>query len=154
MTCIIGYEYKNHVYIGGDSAAVAGSELGCRSDEKVFKNELWLQISKQCGRALLFLEQNELKVRPYDFGTDALERMRVGLPQAMIDADFEYGLQPTKWQAIATQRGYPSTYEVSATDVQVVSVTTDASTGSSGVGSASRRNRRPTLAPPRSPRGS
>jgi hypothetical protein len=82
----------------------------------------------------VFLEQNELKVRPYDFGTDALERMRVGLPQAMIDADFEYGLQPTKWQAIATQRGYPSTYEVSATDIPVVSVTTDASTGSSGVG--------------------
>ena len=82
----------------------------------------------------VFLEVNELRVRPYDFGTDALERMRVGLPQAMIDADFEYGLQPTKWQAIAMQRGYPSTYEISATDIPVVSVTTDASTGSSGIG--------------------
>ena len=82
----------------------------------------------------VFLESTELKVRPYDFGTDAIERMRVGLPQAMIDADFEYGLQPTKWQAIATQRGYPSTYEISATDIAVNSVTTDASTGSSGNG--------------------
>jgi hypothetical protein len=41
-----------------------------------------------------------LRVRPYDFGTDAIERMRVAQPQAMLDADFEYGLQPTKWQAI------------------------------------------------------
>jgi len=84
----------------------------------------------------IFLEETELRVRPYDFGTDALERMRVGLPQAMLDADFEYGLQPTKWQAIAVQRGYPSTYEVSASDISVSSVTTDASTGTGGVGSS------------------
>ncbi len=84
----------------------------------------------------IFLENTELKVRPYDFGTDAIERMRVAQPQAMLDADFEYGLQPTKWQAIGMQRGYPATFEVSATDVNVISVTTDASTGTSGVGSS------------------
>jgi len=84
----------------------------------------------------IFLENSELRVRPYDFGTDAIERMRVAQPQAMLDADFEYGLQPTKWQAIGMQRGYPATFEVSATDVSVTSVTTDASTGTSGVGSS------------------
>jgi hypothetical protein len=84
----------------------------------------------------IFLENTELKVRPYDFGTDAIERMRVAQPQAMIDADFEYGLQPTKWQAIGMQRGYPSTYEVSATDTAVVNVVTDASNGTSGVGAS------------------
>jgi hypothetical protein len=84
----------------------------------------------------IFLESSELKVRPYDFGTDAIERMRVAQPQAMIDADFEYGLQPTKWQAISMQRGYPSTYEVNATDTGVVNVVTDASTGTSGVGAS------------------
>lgn len=84
----------------------------------------------------IFLESSELKVRPYDFGTDAIERMRVAQPQAMIDADFEYGLQPTKWQAISMQRGYPSTYEVSATDTGVVDVVTDASTGTGGVGAS------------------
>jgi hypothetical protein len=84
----------------------------------------------------IFLENTELKVRPYDFGTDAIERMRVAQPQAMLDADFEYGLQPTKWQAIGMQRGYPSTYEVSATDTAVVNVVTDASNGTSGVGAS------------------
>lgn len=84
----------------------------------------------------IFLENSELKTRPYDFGTDAIERMRVAQPQAMIDADFEYGLQPTKWQAIGMQRGYPSTYEVSATDTGVVNVVTDASTGTGGVGAS------------------
>ena len=84
----------------------------------------------------LFIESAEMKVRPYDFGTDAIERMRVAQPQAMIDADFEYGLQPTKWQAIGTMRGYPSTYEVTASDIPVVSIETDASSGTGDVGSS------------------
>ncbi len=82
----------------------------------------------------VFLENTEIRVRPYDFGTDAIERMRVAQPQAMLDADFEYGLQPTKWQAIGTQRGYPATYEVSATDIPVSSIVTDASSGTGGIG--------------------
>jgi len=84
----------------------------------------------------IFLEVKEIRTRPYDFGTDAIERMRVGLPQAMIDADFEYGLQPTKWQALSLQRGYPSTFEVSASDIPVSNVVTDASTGNGGVGAS------------------
>ena len=67
-------------------------------------------------RIQIFVEDNQLTVRPYDFGTDAIERMRVAQPESMLDADFEYGLQPTKWSAISTQRGYPSIYEVPGTD--------------------------------------
>jgi len=82
----------------------------------------------------IFVEQKEMRVRPYDFGTDAIERMRVAQPQSMLDADFEYGLQPTKWQAIGISRGYPSVYEIPGTDTQVLSVVTDASTGTGGIG--------------------
>ena len=73
-------------------------------------------------------------VRPFDFGTDAIERMRVATPLSMLDADFEYGLQPTKWAAIGTLRGYPSVYELPGTETPVLSVTTDASAGTSGIG--------------------
>jgi len=82
----------------------------------------------------IFVDQGDLKTRPYDFGTDAIERHRVANALSMLDADFEYGLQPTKWQAIGTMRGYPSTYEVPGTDTAVQDVVTDASDGSSGVG--------------------
>jgi hypothetical protein len=54
----------------------------------------------------------------------------------MLDADFEYGLQPTKWQAISLMRNYPSVYEIPNSDQPVISVTTDASTGTSGIGSS------------------
>lgn len=76
----------------------------------------------------------ELRTRPYDFGTDAIERQRVAMAQSMLDADFEYGLQPTKWQAISLARSYPSVYEVPGTDTQVVTMTTDASLSTGGVG--------------------
>ena len=82
----------------------------------------------------IFVEAEEQKTRPYDFGTDAIERMRVAQPQSMLDADFEYGLQPTKWQAIGIARGYPSVYEVPGSDTPVVSVVTDASAGTGGIG--------------------
>ena len=72
--------------------------------------------------------------RPYDFGTDAIERNRIAQPLSMLDADFEYGLQPTKWAAIGTLRGYPSVYEVPGTDTSVLSVVTDASAGTDGIG--------------------
>jgi hypothetical protein len=82
----------------------------------------------------IFYEAKEQKTRPYDFGTDAIERQRVAQPQSMLDADFEYGLQPTKWQAIGLSRGYPSVYELPGTDTSVITVTTDASTGTGGTG--------------------
>jgi hypothetical protein len=72
----------------------------------------------------------------HSVGTDAFERTRVANPQSMLDADFEYGLQPTKWQTINMLRGYPSIYEVPGTDIQVTAVVTDASSGTSNVGAS------------------
>lgn len=84
----------------------------------------------------IFVEEPYTTIKPWDFGTDAIERMRVASPQAMLDADFEYGLQPTKWQAIGQIRGYPSLYELPGTDLTVTAITTDASQSIGGVGSS------------------
>ena len=81
----------------------------------------------------IFVEDSEgdMVVRPYNFGTDAIERMRVSLPESMIDADFEYGLQPTKWAGYGTIKGYPSVYSTEGVDLETTAVTTDYNTGSS-----------------------
>jgi hypothetical protein len=80
---------------------------------------------------ILFEEtQNGVKIRPWTFGTDAIERMRVSTPQSMIDADFEYGLQPTKWAGYGLMRGYPSIYEFPGVDLTVSAITTDWTTTS------------------------
>ena len=64
-------------------------------------------------------------VRPYAFGVDAIERMRVANPQSLIDADFEYGLQTTKWQNYAEIRGVPGIYEKPGLDIFLSGVTTN-----------------------------
>jgi hypothetical protein len=64
-------------------------------------------------------------IRPYAFGVDAVERMRVSQPQSLIDADFEYGLQTTKWQNYAEIRGVPGIYEKPGLDIFLSGVTTN-----------------------------
>jgi hypothetical protein len=82
----------------------------------------------------IFVEDQEVTFRPYNFGTDAIERMRVATPQSMLDADFEYGLQPTKWQTVDLMRGYPSIYEVPGTELIITQITSDASSATGGFG--------------------
>ena len=84
----------------------------------------------------IFVEGKEQAVRLNSIATDAMERVKVGIPQSMLDADFEYGLQPTKWQAIGLMRNYPSIYEIPGSDTGVVNVTTDASASTGGTGAS------------------
>lgn len=67
--------------------------------------------------------------------TDPVDRYRVSQPQSMIDTDFEYGTQPTKWETINLTNFRPyATYNVqtpiaitaisSTTGSRTVSVTT------------------------------
>ena len=78
----------------------------------------------------IFYERAEQITRPFPFGTDSIERMRVSNPRSMIDADFEYGLQPTKWAGYGLMRGYPSVYEFPGVDLTVSAITTDYTTTS------------------------
>ena len=80
----------------------------------------------------IFVENPEQTTRPWPMGTDAFERQRVAAPQSLLDADFEYGMQPTKWLTISQMRGYPAIYEIPGTDQAVTNATTDASSLSGG----------------------
>lgn len=42
MTCIVGFSERGTVYMGGDSASVAGWDIRTRRDEKVFRNNGFL----------------------------------------------------------------------------------------------------------------
>jgi heat shock protein HslJ len=70
----------------------------------------------------IFVEESFSYVKPWnDFGTDAIERARVALPTSQIDADFEYGLQATKWQGFELCNQYPSVYEIPGGDLTLAS---------------------------------
>lgn len=59
----------------------------------------------------IYVESRDLQTRPWDFGQDAIGRARTGNPESLIDADFEYGLQNTKWENVSTTNNIPSFYE-------------------------------------------
>ena len=63
--------------------------------------------------------QGPVIVRPHMFGMDAIERQRVSAPQSLIDSDFEYGLQATKWQGYSHYRLTPTFYETVGADLPV-----------------------------------
>ena len=65
-------------------------------------------------RLAVYVEVNYPAQRP--FATDAVERQRVANPTSLIDADFEYGLQNTKWQSLFVNNDNPSIFEVPGSD--------------------------------------
>ncbi len=65
----------------------------------------------------IYVEDRNLQIQPWDYGMDAIGRERVSNPQSLIDADFEYGLQNTKWEAVSTTNNIPSFYEDVGADI-------------------------------------
>ena len=59
----------------------------------------------------IYVEDRYIESQPWEFGMDAIGRARVSNPESLIDADFEYGLQNTKWQNVSTTNNIPSFYE-------------------------------------------
>lgn len=67
----------------------------------------------------IYVETGALVVEPWSFGMDAIGRDRVSNPQALIDADFEYGLQNTKWQNVSTVNNIPVFFEDIGADLAI-----------------------------------
>jgi hypothetical protein len=65
----------------------------------------------------IYVENQNLGTIPWAFGQDAIGRSRISNPEALIDADFEYGLQNTKWQNVAVTNNIPNFYEDIGTDI-------------------------------------
>jgi hypothetical protein len=53
---------------------------------------------------------------------DPVNKFRVSQPQALIDTDFEYGTQPTKWETIGLQQNRQSVYYIAQQPLAVTSV--------------------------------
>ena len=54
---------------------------------------------------------------------DPVDKLRTSSPQAMIDTDFEYGQQPTKWESISLQNSRQSCYYIPQQPLTVTGIT-------------------------------
>jgi hypothetical protein len=61
-------------------------------------------------------------IAPVPWAQDPVQKMRVSTPQSLIDTDFEYGTQPTKWESIGLQNNRASTYYIQQQPINVSSI--------------------------------
>ena len=58
----------------------------------------------------IFVEEDSVKFEPSETFVDAVSKFRVSNPENLIDTDFEYGPQASKWETIQTINNIPSFY--------------------------------------------
>ena len=58
----------------------------------------------------IFVDIPEDKIEFGETYTDPVSKLRVSTPENLIDTDFEYGLQPTKWETVELVNNIPSSY--------------------------------------------
>jgi hypothetical protein len=126
------YNFADSTYSGTTAVFTAGNDatnfptIVQREDGYTTITLAVTTVGQSSGdRLSILIEVPETTFRPYRFGTDAIERMRISQGQSMIDADFEYGLQPTKWGGYGIIRGYPAIYDYPGVDLTLSTVTTD-----------------------------
>ena len=56
----------------------------------------------------IVVDDEHQKVDFSDVMLDGAQKLRVSEPQSLMDTDFEYSVQPSKWEALFTSNGYPS----------------------------------------------
>lgn len=63
----------------------------------------------------IMVEESYQEIVPAETYMDPVSKQRVSTPQSLIDTDFEYGTQPTKWESINLLNQRPSAfYDVTA----------------------------------------
>jgi hypothetical protein len=86
-------------YVTNTSLGLAGSN-----------NDTWTEITLNYNttsmgnsdKLQIIVDEYEIATRPAETQLDPVGKLRTSSPQALIDTDFEYGLQPTKWEQLST----------------------------------------------------
>ena len=68
------------------------------------------------------VDEYEEKFTPSEVLTDPVNKFRTSTGQALIDTDFEYGLQPTKWEQINLLNNRPSAFYDSTTPITITNI--------------------------------
>ena len=58
----------------------------------------------------ILVEETYQEIIPAEVMRDPVDKFRTSTPQALIDTDFEYGVQPTKWEGLALLNNRPSAF--------------------------------------------
>ena len=71
---------------------------------------------------IIFINQDHVEFTAVKELIDPVQKLRVSMPENLIDTDFEYGLQSTKWETLQTVSNIPTVYSASG-DLPVEGIT-------------------------------
>ena len=99
------------IYNFADSSAGGTVSYNSTNDETTITLE-YDTTSMSDGDELQILADDgaDTKIDAGESLVDPVHKFRVSNPQNLIDTDFEYGLQPTKWETIELVNNIPSLY--------------------------------------------
>ena len=72
----------------------------------------------------ILTEETYQEMLPAETLRDPVDKLRVSNPQALIDTDFEYGPQPTKWESVNLLNGRPSAFYDSTQGISNIAANT------------------------------
>ena len=73
----------------------------------------------------IFVEEDSVTFKPDETYVDPVSKIRVSTPENLIDTDFEYGLQSTKWETLELVKNIPTFFSRNGDeDISVSSITT------------------------------
>lgn len=82
-------------------------------------------------KILIYVDEKKdsVKIAPIESLNDPVEKFRVSQPQSLIDTDYEYSTQPSKWESVGLVQNYPSYFARSGgNSINVSSATGSATT--------------------------
>jgi hypothetical protein len=72
----------------------------------------------------IYYEREEVNFAPVDSLLDPVSKFRVSEPESLIDTDFEYSIQQTKWETVKLTNNIPTSFSLAATTNDPVVVAT------------------------------
>ena len=75
----------------------------------------------------IWIDTDYTEIQPSESYTDPVSKLRVSTPENLIDTDFEYGLQSTKWETLELVKNIPTFFSRNGDeDIEIADVTTQA----------------------------
>lgn len=68
----------------------------------------------------VYYEKDEIEIKPSTTYKDPVSKFRVSNPQTLIDTDFEYSPQPTKWETLKLVNNVPTSYSSPFTENSIL----------------------------------
>ena len=105
---------RNEIIYSFSSASKGGSASYNDTEDKTTLSLVYDTTSHNDSDKLqVFIEEDYTEITPAEDILDPVGKLRVSNPANLIDTDFEYGLQSTKWETLQTVKNIPTVYSSS-----------------------------------------